>query len=157
MFRAVLETKPAMDALAAIADRARDLRPAWRAVVAYLRAATIQQFASQGGRLGTPWQPLSPAYAIAKARKYPGQPILRATDAMFNSLAGQTADSVVEIEPQVMSYGTKDRKAHWHQYGTTRMPARKILGLIAQDKQMVKSIVKDHLANQLRATGFEVV
>lgn len=157
MLRIVYEVKPAIEALEAMAERVSDLRPAWRAIVLYLKAATIQQFASQGARLGSPWQPLSPAYATAKAIRYPGKPILRATDAMFNSLASVTADSIVELEPQAMSYGTRDRKAQWHQKGTRRMPARKILGLMAQDKQMVKSLVKDHLANQLKFAGFEVV
>lgn len=146
-----------MRELDAMAQRARDMRPAWLAVIAYLRIATAQQFASQGSRLGSAWQPLSEPYGTQKAKVFPGQPILRATDAMFKSLTEETENSITDVEPLAMEYGTKDRKAKYHQDGTPRMPRRQILGLIAQDKRQIVRLVQQHLANELRPAGFEAL
>lgn len=155
MIQVVWQIEETVKALHRIQARLRDLRPAWRSMLPYLRRATEATFASQGSRIGQAWAPLSDEYARWKAVRYPGQPILRASDAMFESLVGQTSDSVIEAERQTFSYGTPDRKAKWHQKGGGRLPRRRILALIEEDRREMKKIVRAHLGNQSRASGFE--
>ena len=150
--------EPTVQALRSLIDRMRDLRPAWKSVVLYLRKATQATFASQGGRIGAAWAPLSPDYAYQKERVYPGMPILRASDGMYKSLVDEGAEnSIVEIGLQDLTYGTKDRKARWHQDGTDRMPQRKILDVVAEDRRQIKAIVRAHLQRQATISGFEVL
>lgn len=57
----------------------RDLRPFWpRLIPVFIRWMRLQ-FESEGAWGGEEWAPLSPAYAAAKARRYPGKRILVAT------------------------------------------------------------------------------
>lgn len=154
MIQVVWDISKTVAALQAMADRLRGLRPLWRSVLPYLQRATGQTFASQGGRIGQQWQPLSTGYAKRKARVFPGKPILRATDAMFNSLTSQTGDSVVEMTGDSLVYGTRDRKAKWHQGGTRKMPRRKILAVTETDRLEIKRLARLHLANQSRLNGF---
>lgn len=134
----------------------RDLRPAWRSVLLYLRRATTAQFDSKGGRSGDDWAPLSPAYAARKARIYPGMPILRASDRMFRSLVDQSSDSIAELEPREMTYGTRAPYARYHQKGTPKMPRRRILAITPEDRRYVQQAVRAHLGTQARISGFEV-
>lgn len=144
-----------IERLTAMARRLRDLRPAWRSVLSYLKRATEQTFVSQGARIGTQWAPLSEGYAKQKAVVYPGQPILRASDAMFNSLVGGNSDSVVEIQEQELTYGTRTKYARYHQDGTPRMSQRRILAVTDDDRREIKQIVRRHLENQAQLGGFE--
>lgn len=155
MIQATWQIEEAVTGLRALQSRLRDLRPAWRSLLPYLRRATEATFASQGGRIGSPWAPLSDEYARWKAVRYPGQPILRASDAMFESLVKETGDSVADVERESLTYGTRDRKAKYHHDGTRRMPRRRFLGVTAGDRREVKKIVRQHLENQSRLSGFE--
>ena len=157
MIQVIWQIEETVNALRRIQSRLRDLRPAWRSMLKYLRRATEATFASQGSRIGSAWAPLSAEYARWKAVEYPGQPILRASDAMFESLVKRTGDSVIEVERQAMSYGTRDRKAKFHHAGTRRMPRRRFLGVTEEDRREIKKLVRAHLENQSRASGFERV
>jgi hypothetical protein len=75
------------DEILAMAARAADTAPAWRAWGDDVEHAFREQFDSQGVRLtGEVWAPLSPRYAAWKARHFPGMPILRRTDVLFASM-----------------------------------------------------------------------
>lgn len=138
-----------------MARRLRDLRPAWRSVLSYLKRATEQTFASQGARIGQQWAPLTEDYERRKSVVYPGQPILRASDAMFRSLVDGTSDSIEEITDRELVYGTRTRHARYHQDGTPRMPKRQILAVTDQDRREIKRIVRTHLERQAQLGGFE--
>lgn len=154
MIKAEFDISKAIAALQALAERLRDLRPLWQSVLPYLRKATGQTFATEGARIGESWPALSDGYAKRKARVFPGQPILRATDAMFNSLVGQTGDSVAEMSRDSFTYGTRDRKAQYHQRGGGRLPRRRILAVTEADRLEIKRLARLHLANQSRLNGF---
>lgn len=143
--------------LRAYRDRLKDLRPAWVSVLAYLRLTSIRQFRTQGARAGSPWKPLSTAYAKFKAKRWPGKPIMRASDRLFTSLAQKTRDSVVRPTRKYVEYGTRVPYARHHQRGGGRLPQRKVIDLMLEDKRQVRKIVADHLANQARMSGFEVI
>lgn len=156
MIRIVLDgVDEAVKSLKAMAERLKNLRPAWQTVLAYLRRASEAQFATEGARSGSRWQPLSLAYAARKARRYPGQPILRASDAVFRSLVDRTADSIIEIEPQSLTYGTSRFYARFHQRGMGRNPRRQILAVTEQDRREIQKLVRLHLDNQSTLSGFE--
>lgn len=146
----------AVAGLEAILARLRDLRPAWQALVTYLRRSTQLQFASQGSRGGSPWQPLTVRYATRKERAYPGQPILRASDQLFRSVTAASPDSIVEIEPQTLNFGTSLARGGYHQRGEGRNPRRPFLVVTAEDRRQIKKIVRAHLQGQATLSGFEV-
>lgn len=149
------DIKATVEGLQALLSKLRDLTPAWRNLLVYLRGATRQTFESLGGRIGEGWQPLSTPYAQFKAVKWPGQPILRASDAMFRSLTVDGADgSVSDVTPQLLQYGTTTPYARYHQEGTPRMPKRKFLAVTEADRVQIKRIVVAHLDNQARLSGF---
>lgn len=82
---------------------------------------------------------------------------MRASDRLFQSLTDQTADSVVEIEAQEMTFGTEVPYARYHQRGEGRNPQRKILVVTEEDRRQLKKIVRAHLENQAALAGFEVI
>lgn len=156
MFKVEWDISKAVAGLQALARRLANLRPAWVSVLAYLRAQSRLQFSSAGARSGSPWQPLSERYSRWKAVRYPGQPILRATDEMFRSLTEPDADgSIAEAEPQSLTYGTRNRKAAYHQRGNARLPQRKVLEVTDNDRREVAKLVRAHLQGQARISGFE--
>jgi phage gpG-like protein len=154
MIRAEWDISAALRGLRALADAVRDLRPLWPSVLVYLRKATQQTFATQGGRIGESWPELSTGYAKQKARVWPGQPILRASDAMFNSLVSQTGDSVAEMNRDSFAFGTRDRKAKYHQRGGGRATRRAMLAVTEEDRRGIRGLMVLHLGNQLRLNGF---
>lgn len=155
MIRVIWEIEPAIKALQGMLARLKDLRPAWRSVLAYLRRQTVTQFATQGTRSGSPWQPLNPTYAAWKAVRYPGQPILRASDRMFGSLLGSNNEAIEEMQRQSFTYGTRTPYARYHQKGTPRMAKREILAVTEEDRREIKTRVRAHLENQSALSGFE--
>ena len=155
MIRVEWDITKTVAGLQALLARLRDLTPAWRNLLAYLRQVTAQTFDTQGGRIGQFWQPLSPAYAKFKAIKWPGQPILRASDRMFRSLTTEGAtDSIAQVSPQALSYGTQTPYAKYHQRGTPKLPRRQFLAVTEADRIEIKRIVRAQLDNQARLSGF---
>ena len=136
--------------------RLRNLRPVWRSLLAWLRQVTIDQFATAGGRSRDRWQPLSPIYGARKSRVWPGKPILRASDRLFQSLTGSNQDSIVEIEAGSFTWGTATPYARYHQRGTARIPQRKILVVTKADRRQIIALVRAHLANQGQVSGYGV-
>lgn len=126
-------------------NRLEDWRPAWEKVLIYMRQVMVNQFASQGGRGGSAWQPLSPVYEAEKIITHPGMPILRREDTMYLSLTSETEDSFIEKEPLTFAFGTRDFKAPIHHYGKGNMPAREIMVLTDDDGRAIEKFVFDHI------------
>lgn len=116
----------------------------------------LDQFASQGARgEGGSWAPLSPAYAAAKARRFPGRPILEASGRMKGSLtqAGHP-DSFRRITRTSYERGTSVPYASAHATGTSRMPARPPVGVTEADFDKWYTALGDYVEEQLgRITG----
>ncbi len=95
-----------------------------------------QQFSSRGGRgqHGT-WQALSADYAAVKAKMFPGKPIMRRKDRLFNSLTSAGGDNISIGANTALGYsftmGTKVPYGIEHQKGGTKVkgqpPMRKLL------------------------------
>ena len=69
----------------------------------------------------TPWARLSPRYAEWKAENYPGQPILRATGLLPDASYIYTRVDVFKVK--------STRYGAYHQFGTSKMPARPWMGV----------------------------
>jgi phage gpG-like protein len=71
--------------------------------------------------LGTPWARLSPGYEKWKNKAYPGQPILRATGKMQDT---------ARIRPYQQGFRVNTTPyGGYHQFGTSKMPARPWMGI----------------------------
>lgn len=104
------------------------------------------------------WTPLDADYARRKARQFPGQPILRATDRMFNALTSETGESVkraTETEVILGATGEAGQRGAWHQLGAGRLPVREIVTERGSERY-VKVVVGD-MVQFARAQGFEVI
>lgn len=68
-----------------------------------------------------PWARLSPAYKEWKDKRYPNEPILRATGKMQDT---------AKIKPKGEGFEVKTTKyGPYHQFGTSKMPARPWMGI----------------------------
>ena len=77
---------------------------------------------------GRPWQRLTAKYAAWKSKRYPGEPILRATGKMQDS---------AKILPKGKGFEVKStRYGGYHQFGTSKMAARPWVGI--PDKSLVQ-------------------
>jgi hypothetical protein len=81
---------------------------------------------------GRPWASLSREYAIQKAKKWPGQPILRASGAMEDG--ARIVPENAGFAAIVKSYGV------YHQFGTKKMVARPWLGIPDTALQLLPAI-----------------
>lgn len=128
--------------LGRVAEGVEDMRPAWQALARRFETAMERQFESEGSWGGTPWPPLSPDYARWKARVAPGQPILRLTNLLVDSLTDlESPASVHVIEPDFMVLGTAVEYGAFHHEGAGNLPQRKIVALPeAERRQWVKVV-----------------
>lgn len=111
-------------------ERVQDLSPAFERILPLLQDYTERYLAAGGAFEGNPaFAPLNPRYARHKGHRYPGAPILTRSGRMRASLAGLTGDSVAEVSPDRLVYGTRVPYAVYHQMGTRKMPKRPPLRL----------------------------
>ncbi len=111
----------------AVAERTKNLRPALIPLAAEAEQNVDDCFTQQRDQTGRPWAPLKPATLAAKAAR--GQPadILIAT--------GKLRDSAqVTAGFQQMTWTMKQPYAVFHESGTARMPARRMLPFINNSK-----------------------
>lgn len=111
--------------LAASFDKSFDasLRPAMEDIADDIYKSNSQWFQSEGG--GS-WAQLSPV--TVATRQFPGLPILVQTRALMNSVTKPGATgSVRRITKDSVTVGTREFKAHFHQFGTSNMPARPVM------------------------------
>lgn len=135
----------------------RDFRPVWPEIHMYFLRASLEQFATQGARGGQTWQPLSERYGKWKAKRYPGKPILVATERLRRSLSlgGQKGgDQVYEASPLSLTMGTAVPYARYHQRGTARMAARPILQPTQRDIDRIVSRLFRFAERGARDAGF---
>ena len=133
-----------------------DLRFLWADVASDFREIEQEQFATQGGH-GHAWQPLSKKYGQWKAKHHPGKQILELDGTLWKSLTVKGAKGHVERpDKDSLSLGTSLHYAKYHQRGTKKMPARKVIDLTEADKKKISRTIHRRLVGVARATGFEV-
>lgn len=109
-----------------IKDRCKDFRPVWKYAQRELEHSFSENFLSGGALVGG-WAPLDIGYAAWKSVRRPMAPILIFDGQLFNSLRDLDKSAVTKIEKQNATFGTDVEYAKFHQYGTTKMPQRKII------------------------------
>jgi phage gpG-like protein len=121
-----VDTEDAEKMLDKISDRSRDFSPVWRYAKRQLEKSFSENFLSGGGLVGG-WAPLDAGYASWKSTRRPAAPILVFGGQLFNSLRSLDRTSVNKIDKLSAEFGTDIEYAKFHQYGTTKMPQRKII------------------------------
>lgn len=104
---------------------------------------TRARFMAQVDPDGDPWTPLSPKYAKRKLAKWGAGGILFASGSMFHSI------QAFESGPNERSIATDDPKAHFHQYGTSKMPRRVFLGFGDEDLYLAERRVLQRVMEAL--------
>ena len=123
------------------------LKPLWRDFEDEFHAEEISLFAK------APWQPLTPAYAERKRKRYGGKPLLRASDDLFKSLTtSAAAGSIRRMEDLSAEFGSGDPKAAFHRSGTATMPSRDPLA--KPEKVRYHTIAGAYLDLILQRAGF---
>jgi phage gpG-like protein len=135
-----------------------DFRNVWPAVTDEFYAIEESQFASQGSKGASGrWAPLSKAYAAYKAQAFPGQPILRAENSLYESLTSpEGLDSIYRATQFELTIGSKAPYATAHQRGSGRMPARPPISLTESDKRRMQKAIQQGLVRFTRECGFQV-
>ena len=120
-----VDAKKAIARLVLMKKRANDMRPVlWRAKQ-WLRFANEENF-RQAGLPSGGWSPLDPQYAAWKNMRQPGAGTMIRTGRLFRSLTSLDAPPN-KIDVMEATFGTKIEYAKFHQYGTTKMPKRKVV------------------------------
>ena len=120
-----VDKKKAIARLILMKKRANNMRPVlWRAKQ-WLRFANEENF-RQGGLPSGGWSPLDPQYAAWKNLRQPGAETMIRTGRLFRSLTSLDA-SPNKINDMDATFGTKIEYAKFHQYGTNKMPKRKVV------------------------------
>lgn len=112
--------------LQAMRLRAADVRPAWDALLTWWAARNVTHFANAGKRWKTPWKPLAPSTLGEKLRLgYPADTLIRTGD-LRDSLSKRPL-AIERLRPHELEAGTDVGYAGFHQSGTKKMHARKLV------------------------------
>jgi phage gpG-like protein len=126
---------------------AGDLTPAWESIYAYLLKVEKKQFSSEGAMSGHDWAELAESTVKNKQRLGLRPEILRATDALLNSLTSpDDANQLKIIQPNMLAFGSMMPYAKLHQSGTSKMPQRRPIDLTLQNKVAILKTLQLFLA-----------
>lgn len=111
----------------------QSLEPAWQQVGEDFLGDFALNMVASGGLFGraSRWPPLAPSTIREKARLgYGEMPPLWRTGTLAASLAEKgAAGNILQAGPSSLVVGTSINYARYHQDGTSRMPARQIVGI----------------------------
>lgn len=133
--------------------RSQNLIPAWQAFAVWWARENREHWRGRGARWGTPWKPLAASTLAEKARLgYPLAPLVR-TGALRRDLSMRPL-GIESYSQQSMAAGTRIHYAHWHQEGTRKMPARKIVNAPQVDAENAAgSVVRNWIVDGVAAVN----
>lgn len=77
------------------------------------------------------WPPLSDAYGQWKRKHFPGKPLMRREDKLFDSLTSDSPDSISRgtnaANGFIFRFGSQVEYAEYHQKGKGKLPMRKVI------------------------------
>lgn len=129
-----------------------DFRGIWPRVATEFYQIEHEQFESEGaaGAAGK-WAPLSPAYKQWKETHFPGQPILRLSNALFDAMTSPDAlDSIYRPDRDELTIGAK------LPYGRVHQRTRPVISFTEQQKRRIQKAIQAGLVEFTRKAGFEV-
>lgn len=138
-----------------------DLRPAWETVRDVFWEIEQDQFQSEGaaGASGK-WKPLSKKYEAQKINKYGTFALLAgvliASEALYKSLTRQTGDTVLDIQKDSITIGTKLPYAKYHQRGGGRLPQRKIIDFSEKQKTSMMKGIQKTMVSEMRKSKIPI-
>lgn len=141
-----------------VGDRTVNAAPAFALVADMFRNVTKMQFQKQGGHgYHGKWQPLADSTVARKAAAGLRPEILRATDALMNSLTQPGAEGAIEIlRDDFLHYGSELFYGKIHQMGSRdgRVPRRRIVDLTDTAKRNTAKIIQTFImTGELRKPG----
>lgn len=140
-------------AIKRFADGVEDLRPVWPEMISAFQAIEREQFQTEGGAGETgEWAPLSPRYAEWKARHYGGKGILVRTGSLLASLTGGPG-SLIEQSKDSLRIGSTVKYGLYHQFGTRKMPQRKVIDLSDRNARNLMKVLQGYLVHLEREAG----
>jgi hypothetical protein len=109
------------------------------------------QFSSEGGWGGQTWAPLSPGYAVEKARTHPGRTILIRDGGLRRAASSPRR----EVTPRTLTLWIDDAVAPFHQEGTDKLPARPLIPdpLPASALRDIDLAAEVHVSTLIRSVG----
>jgi phage gpG-like protein len=130
------------DQLSGIARRASDWAPAFSVIIESWHRIEAKKFADEGPG----WQPLADSTITRKESGGYVMDILVRTLALQESLTSTGAPgSVNYMTPTSVFMGTDIPYAHFHQYGTSRMPARPVVSINIETVALWEQILNEYL------------
>ena len=132
--------------LKGMSKRSSNLKPVFHWAQRELEKANAENFTASGLPSGG-WAPLSASYSAWKLSHFPGDPIMvRGNGKLFRSLADLN-NSVKVINDMSAEFGTSVEYAQFHQYGTTKMPARKLVFEPVGFSEELGRQIEQHIVN----------
>jgi len=123
MIRIKIRTRDTERQIATIQEQLRDLRPLWDIIRREFLVTNIRQIFASDGR-GT-WLPTSRP-----------NPILRDTRSLFRSYTIPGAPgNINQATPTKLTWGSDIHYAQYHEFGTSRLPVRAVVGLLTGNGQ----------------------
>lgn len=135
-FRVAINYNPRLtpdeQALIALPDRMKNLRPLMQNVIAPLTNEMLKQhWDSKGAAFGHQWAPWAPSTKAARIRKgNASKGLMRDTDHLFNTIfAARATDDRLKIIAGGLrlQLNTRVPYAIYHQVGTSNMPERQVI------------------------------
>jgi phage gpG-like protein len=129
-----------------MSDAARNLSPMFDKLVKELQDIEKLQFDSEGGYGSGGWQGLAESTIETKKRKGLESEILRATNALMESLTGGSG-SIIEVTDEWLRFGTSLNYAGIHQAGSpkTNLPQRRVMQLPEGERRNIAKIVQRYI------------
>ncbi|MDQ2668464.1 MAG: phage virion morphogenesis protein [Gemmatimonadota bacterium] len=143
-------------ALAGIESRARDMRPAWPAVLQAFRVAVGRAFATEGSSTGAPWAPLAKSTQAERVRLGFGaaHPILHRTGKLERALTiGEGSYASTGATSLALRLSSEVGYFKYHQSASprTHLPRRAPVLLTADDRTQILNPIRLYLSG--RALG----
>lgn len=129
------------EAIKLLQQKAINLEPAHKQIGEYLVLSTDERFRTETDPDGNKWTPLKAKTIQRKQAEGKILRVLQATGLMRSRINYSADDRQVTI-------GTSDRKAPFHQLGTSKIPQRRFLGLGENDIAEVQAIYQEHLTSR---------
>ncbi len=154
----VVNAKKVDLAFTGLAAQIKDWHALWPKVINQIVKIEEKQFATMGALGGHgDWAPLAPDYAATKAKQYGEKRILQASERLRDSLVGHTGDTIEELEPLKMRFGSSVEYALYHQTGTWRgLPARRIFDFTEEDRAIIQKQIQREALNFSHRLGFAI-
>ena len=139
--------------LAAIEERARDVSPAYPAVEKVFHEIVRRTFETEGASSASgKWAPLKKSTELDRAREgfSPAHPILVRTEAMKDSVADRTGDTIIVSTPTYFAIGSSDPKIMYHQSTRPRkkLPRRAPFDPTQDDKHDLVRPIRRYVTGQ---------